>query len=148
MKKRNEEKEQKIRKYRALNTHIFLWISMSALLGAFAVFSFFGKEARLAAVFFAFAIISLSPMAFAPIYYVFTKKGVTIVYFFGIKEEIEWWETKSIVEKGRWFSGNSLPHYHINYPKKKKRRFFVTGDITKTHRTKRLLKKLYIKEIK
>ena len=151
MKKHQTEeiiKEQKLRKYRALNNHIILWLSLFAVLLSFAIFSLIGKESSLAIAFFICALISVSPLLFSPIYYVFTKKGVTIVYHFGIKEEIEWWETKSITEKGSWSGGNGLPHYHIAYAKKKKRRFFVTGDIARTHRTKRLLKKLYIKEIK
>lgn len=150
-KQRSEEitkEPKKLRKYRALNNNVILWLSLFVIFLSLAIFSLVGKENILAIAFFVFAVISTSPMLFSPIYYVFTKKGVTIVYHFGIKEEIEWWETKSITEKGSWFGGNGLPHYHIAYAKKKKRRFFVTGEIAKTHRTKRLLKKLYIKEIK
>ena len=140
--------EEKLKRYRALNTHIVLWLLLFALLSVLTAFCIVGKEKGLAIGFSIFAVISISPLLFTPIYYVFTKKDVTIVYLFGIKEKIEWWETKSITEKGSWLGGNGMPHYSISYPKRKKRPFFVTGEITKTRRTKKLLKKLYIKEIK
>ena len=146
MKKAN--KEEKIKKYRALNTHIILWFFLFASLSVLGALSFIAKEKTLAVGLLIFAAISISPLLFSPIYYIFTKKDVTIVYLFGIKEKIEWWETKSVTEEGSYFGGNGLPHYHISYPKRKKRPFFVTGEITKTRRTKKLLKKLYIKEIK
>ena len=145
MKKTNEEK---LKKYRALNTHIILGLFLFVSLSVLAVFGFIEKENGLAIGLSIFAAISISPLLFTPIYYIFTKKDVTIVYLFGIKEKIEWWETKSVTEEGSYFGGNGLPHYHISYPKRKKRPFFVTGEITKTRRTKKLLKKLYIKEIK
>lgn len=148
MREKQTEKTEKLKKYRALNTHIILWLFLFVSLSILAVLCIIEKEKGLAVAFSIFAIISISPLLLTPIYYVFTKKDITIVYLFGIKEKIEWWETKSITEEGSWLGGNGLPHYHIAYPKKKKRPFFVTGEIVKTRRTKKLLKKLYIKEIK
>jgi len=143
-----EKQTEKLKKYRAINTHIILWLFLFVSLSILAVLCIIEKEKGLSVVFAIFAIISILPVLLTPIYYVFTKKDVTIVYLFGIKEKIEWWETKSVTEEGSYFGGNGLPHYHISYPKRKKRPFFVTGEITKTRRTKKLLKKLYIKEIK
>lgn len=148
MRKKQTEKIEKLKKYRALNSHIILWLFLFISLIILAVFCIKEKEKGLAIGFLIFAIISISPLLFTPIYYVFTKKDITIVYLFGIKEKIEWWETKSITEEGSWLGGNGLPHYHIVYPKKKKCPFFVTGEITKTRRTKKLLKRFYVKEIK
>ena len=82
---------KKLRKYRALNNNVILWLSLFVIFLSLAIFSLVGKENGMAIAFFVFAVISTSPMLFSPIYYVFTKKGVTIVYHFGIKEEIEWW---------------------------------------------------------
>lgn len=149
MKKRvNEENPEKLKKYKALNTHMVLWLFLFISLTILSVYSFIGKETGLAVAFLIFAVISISPILFTPIYYIFTQKDITIVYLFRIKEKIEWWEIKSITEKGGWIGGNGTPHYSISYPKRKKRPFFVTGEIIKTRRTKKLLKKFYIKEIK
>ena len=146
--KETEENTEPIKKYRALNTHIILWIFLFTVLSVFTLYAFLNKEKGLGVICGIFAIISISPLFFTPINYIFTQKDITIIYLFGAKEKIEWWEIRKITEKGSWIGGNGLPHYSLKYPKRKKCPFFVSGEITKTRRTKKLLKRFYIKEIK
>ncbi len=73
---------------------------------------------------------------------------VEIVYNFGLREKIKWSDIRNILLMGSWvLSGGGPPHYVIAYQRVEKRLFFVNGEIPKTIKTKRLLKKYYKKRI-
>ena len=135
---------EKVKRYKAINTHIILWVLLFVSLGVLSVYTFLGKENKLAIVFLVFAIIGISPVIFSPTHYIFTQKSITIVYLFGVKERVEWWEIRKITETGEGFGA----HYNIKYSKKKKHPFFATGEIIKNRRTRKLLERFYIKDIK
>lgn len=139
-----ETEVEVVKRYKAINTHIILWVLLFISLSALSVYTFIGKENKLAIVFLVFAIISISPVIFSPTHYIFTQKSITIVYLFGIKERAEWWEIRKITETGEGFGA----HYNIKYQKKKKHPFFATGEIIKNRRTRKLFERFYIKDIK
>ena len=98
--------------------------------------------------FAAVALLALFIFLISPMYYAFTNKEIEIVYLWNQKEEIRWIYINNITLFGGWLSrGDATPHYHINYPAQK-RLFFMTGDISKTRKTRRLFKKHYGREIK
>ena len=81
-------------------------------------------------------------------YIVFSDKHVEIVYNFGQREKIKWCDIRNILLIGSWIEkGYGPPHYVIAYERVEKRLFFVNGEIPKTRKTKKLLKKYYKKEI-
>lgn len=138
--KQEEQKpKEKLRKYKARNKRRFWWFVLFASMIAVSVFGFMNKEMGLGLVFLGFSLVGLCGLLFSPVRYIFTRKGVTIVYYFKIREEIEWWEVDKL-SKGK-------SHYTIKYKRKKKYPFFVNSEILRTRRTKKLLQKLYVKEI-
>ena len=132
----------------AINTH--LWLAV-ILFSIFALVSISCIREGEIGLFIGFTVATLLPLfAFltSPIYYVFSEESVEIIYLWGQKEQIKWSSVRSIVLFGSWLSdGGGLPHYHFSYPTNKKRVFFVCGDITKTWKTKKLIKKYYKKNI-
>lgn len=81
-------------------------------------------------------------------YYVFSEDSVEIIYLWGQKEEIKWDVVRSITQNGSWISRYSAPpYYNFAYPVDKKRLFFMRGDVSKTRKTKKLIKKYYKKDI-
>ncbi len=131
----------------AINTHLWLPIVGFAVFLLLCIL-YIGEGAIGGAILFAiFSLIALFVFLTSPMYYVFTNKEIEIVYLWNQKEEIRWIYINNITLFGGWLSrGGSTPHYHINYPAQK-RLFFMTGDVSKTRRTKMLLKKHYGREI-
>ena len=128
----------------AVNTHlIFFAAFFLMLLGIFESVAR-GKETGLS---IGFGLALLAPVVcfcISPLYFVFSDEGVEIVYHFGQREYIKWNEIRDISLMGSWLSrGGGPPHYVITYPRKEKRPFFVAGEISKTGKTKKLLKKYY-----
>ena len=86
--------------------------------------------------------------AISPLYFSFSDDYVEIVYNYGQRERIKWSDIRSISLMGSWIgAGGGLPHYVIAYPKKEKRLFFVVGEITKSAKTTKLIRKHYKKKI-
>ena len=132
----------------AVNTHlIFFAAFFLVMLGIFESVAR-GKEIGLS---IGFGLALLGPVVcfcISPLYFVFSDEYLEIVYLFGLKEQIKWSQIKCITRKGSWISkGGGFPRYAIIYPSKEKRPFFVVGEISKTERTKRLLKHYYKREI-
>ena len=66
----------------------------------------------------------------------------------GQREIIRWKNIRYIRLNGAWVTrGEGLPHYEIAYPTNVKRAFFVRGEIPKTRKTKKYIKKYYKKDI-
>jgi Mn2+/Fe2+ NRAMP family transporter len=131
----------------AINTHLWLPI-VGFVVFLLLCILYIGEGAVGGAIVSAFfVLISLFVFLTSPMYYVFTNKEIEIVYLWGQKEEIRWIHINNITLFGGWLTrGDGAPHYHINYPAQK-RLFFMTGDISKTRKTKRLFKNHYGRKI-
>ena len=128
----------------AKNTHLLHPIVFCVIFILIAIFSAKDEEIWLAVGFAAFTLLPLFVFLISPMYYVFSEEGVKIIYLWGEKEEIEWTSVRSIEIEGSWMVGRmGFPHYHVAYPQNKKLMFFMNGDISKTRRTKKLIKKYY-----
>ena len=132
----------------AINTHLLLPIALFVIFMTISISCIHEKEIGMTVGFFLAALLPIFVFLISPIYYVFSEESITITYLFGQKEEIKWNSIKSITLYGSWISrGGATPHYHIAYPTNRKRAFFINGDISKTRKTKRLIKKYYEKNI-
>ena len=131
----------------AINTHLWLPIGLFVTFIALAVSCIHEKEIGLTVGFFVAALLPVFGFLIFPVYYVFSEESVKIIYLWGQIEEIEWSSIRSIALYGSWSGGGGPPHYEIAYPTNKKRAFFVNGEISKTRKTKRLIKKYYKKNI-
>lgn len=136
------------KKHIAFNTHLILWLVMILVFFGLSVGFAIESEVGLC---IASAIVALVP-AFvcvtSPLYFIFNDKCVEIVYNLGQREQIKWSEVRYITLLGSWIgSGDGLPHFVVAYPQMEKRVFFVRGEIPKTRKTKKLIKKYYKKKI-
>lgn len=132
----------------AYNTHLWFLVAYFAFFVLLSVFSIREQEIWLSIGFSAVALLPLFIFAISPMYYVFSEESVEIIYLWGQKETIKWSSVRRVTLAGSWISRHgATPHYHLAYPSKKKRAFFICGDISKTRKTKNLMKKYYKKEI-
>lgn len=92
-------------------------------------------------IFFAIlALLFIFISLISPLYFIFSEDAVEIVYNFRQRETIKWKDVREVYQTGSWFyKAGGLPHYVLLYPKKEKRLFFVTGEIPKTRKTKKLI---------
>ena len=128
----------------APNTHLLLSTLLFAFFVLLSAFGIREQEIWTSIGFAVAACIPLFVFLISPMYYIFSEDGIEIVYLWGQKEDIKWTSIKSISFCGSWINrGGATPHYHIAYPSKKKRAFFVCGDVSKTNQTKKLLMKYY-----
>ena len=132
----------------AINTHLWLPIVLFMIFMTISISCISENEIGMTVGFLIAALLPIFVFLISPIYYVFSEESITITYLFGQKEEIKWNSIRSITLYGSWISrGGATPHYHVAYPTNKKRAFFINGDISKTRKTKRLIKKYYKKNI-
>ena len=132
----------------AINTHLWLPILLFAIFMTISISCISEKEIGLSIGFAVATLLPIFVFLISPMYYVFSEESVEIIYLWGQKEEITWHSIRSIALYGSWISHiGATPHYHIAYPKSKKRAFFIQGDISKTMKTKKLIKKYYKKNI-
>ena len=136
------------KKHIAINMHLWLPIVMFVVFIAISICCIIENEIGMTVGFLIVALLPIFAFLISPVYYIFSEESVTITYLWGQKEEIKWNSIRSITLYGSWISrGGAPPHYHIAYPTNKKRVFFINGDISKTRKTKRLIKKYYKKNI-
>ena len=132
------------KKHIAINTHLWLAVVLFLIFITIAISCINENEIGMVVGFIIAALLPIFVFLISPVYYIFSEESVTITYLFGQKEEIKWNSIRSITLYGSWIShGGASPHYHIAYPTNKKRAFFINGDISKTRKTKRLIKKYY-----
>lgn len=125
----------------AINTHLLLPTIMFLITAFMSANCIKERDAVLAVGFAVFALLALFDFLISPMYYVFSEKGIVIIYLWKQKEEIEWNSVRDVTFSGCWIPhGDGTPHYHIAYPTDKQRLFFIRGDISKTGKTERLLK--------
>ena len=130
---------EKLKEYRATNKRVFVWVFAIMVMICLAVLCFIKEMVTPGLVVIGISWLFFLPIIFTPVKYLFTKKDVTIVYFFNVNEHIEWSEVKKIVQQGKY--------YKIIYKRTRKYPFYVSSEIIKTRRTRKLLNKLYKKEI-
>ena len=136
------------KKHIAINTHLWLAVVLFLIFITIAIFCINENEIGMVVGFLIAALLPIFVFLISPVYYIFSEESVTITYLFGQKEEIKWNSIRSITLYGSWMSRCDMtPHYHIAYPTNIKRAFFINGDISKTRKTKRLIKKYYRKDI-
>ena len=135
-------------KHYALNTQLLLAI---ALFAVFLILSICSAVERKIGLSIGFAVATLLPIfvfLISPLYIVFSDEKIEIIYTMGQREIIRWDEIRSIYLMGSWIStGSASPRYVIAYPTNVKFPFFVCGEIPKTWKTKKYIKKYYKKKI-
>ena len=144
MQRKNQTPATPTKTYTAFNTHLFLPIGMFLIFLFIAISCVRNGEIGLAIGFGIATLLPIFVFLISPLYTVFSYKEVKIVYVMGQKEIIRWTDVRNITSYGSFFSKyEPLPYYELSYPKNKKRPFFVKGEIPKTFKTKKLIKKLY-----
>ena len=132
----------------AMNTH--LWLP-ALLLVVFLMCAVGSVHENMIGLAIGFGIACLLPVfvfMISPLYFVFSNETIEIVYPGGQKEEIKWSSIRSITKDGAWMNrGSGTPHYHIAYPQNKKLYFFMSGNISKTGKTQKLIKEYYQNKI-
>ena len=146
--KKNQYKNQAsatpTKTYTAFNTHLFLPIGMFLIFLFIAISCVRNGEIGLAIGFGIATLLPIFVFLISPLYMVFSYKEVKIVYVMGQKEIIRWTDVRKIISFCGFLSKHEpLPYYALLYPQNKKRPFFVNGEIPKTFKTKRLIKKLF-----
>lgn len=142
--KKNQASATPTKTYTAFNTHLFLRIGMFLIFLFMAIISAKDGEIGCAIVFGIATLLPIFVFLISPLYMIFSYKEIKIVYVMGQKEIIRWTDVRNITSHGGFFSKyDPLPYYELSYPQNKKRPFFVNGEIPKTFKTKRLIKKLF-----
>ena len=137
------------KRYIAFNTHLILCVFLFVVFLGLSISSAIIKEIGLSVGFAIFILVPVFVFAFSPLYFIFSDEYIEIVYNFGQREKIEWSDVRNISLIGSWLNGVGFgfPRYHIAYPQKEKRLFFVLSEINKTRKTKKLIMKYYKKKI-
>ena len=135
-------------KYSAFNTQLFFVVAMFLVFLVLSICAAVEREVGLAIGFALATLLPIFVFLISPLYVVFSDEEIEIVYILGQREVIKWNSVRSISLNGAWISrGSGLPHYVVAYPTNEKRPFFVRGEIPKTRKTKRYIKKYYKKDI-
>lgn len=141
-------RKRKNEKHMAFNTHLILYLLAIILFLRLSIYFAIEQEIDLSVFFAIVLLLPIFVFLTSPLYIVFSDMHVEIVYNFGLREKIKWSDIRNILLMGSWvLSGGGPPHYVIAYQRVEKRLFFVNGEIPKTRKTKRLLKKYYKKRI-
>ena len=136
------------KKYIALNTHLILCFFLFVVFVGLSISCAIDSDIGSSIMFGVFILLPVFVFAISPLYFVFSDECIEIIYNFGQREIIKWNDVRNISLMGSWVGGGGgLPHYVIAYPKKEKRPFFVVGEITKSAKTTKLIKKYYKKKI-
>ncbi len=135
------------KKHIAINTHLLLPLTLLSVFIGMSVAFAVEDEIAESIICGIIALIPIFVLLIQPMYFVFDDDKVKIVYNFGLTETIYWRTVRCISLTGSWFAHGAPPCYVIAYPKKGKMPFFVTGDIPKTRKTKKLIKLYYGKDI-
>jgi hypothetical protein len=99
-------------------------------------------DKEFAFVLFLLSFFALICIFFTPLYFVFTKKEITVIWIFQYKRTIPWASIKSIIELKWGEVHRDLPKYeiiyHLNY-----KGYIVPKefDIPKNKRTKKMMEK-------
>lgn len=142
-KKKNRRQENDTVKERALNPHLWIFGALAVFFCTFGIAVLTVGATVLGIVLLLVAGIGAFLFVISPVYYLFGKRGVTIVYLLGDREVIPWGSVRSITAGGSYISKyDALPHFTVAYPHTGGR-FYMRGEIAKTRKTRRLLEKYY-----
>ncbi len=134
---------------KVFNYRLIFYILFALLLFYFGVISAIGEDADwFSAV--GFSVIALLPIFcffISPTLFVFKKDTLTIYYFFGFYEIIEWKKVNSI-EKELMTKRADFMHictYHIfaKGDSEGKKAFFTNSDVNATRKTRRLIREFW-----
>ncbi len=130
------------KKHIAINTHLMLPIILFLIFVGISIASIVENELWGAIGFGIATILPIGVFVISPLYFVFDDEAAKIVYNFGQSLTIPWKEIREIFLLGSWIGGG-IPRYVISFPQRDKRLFFIVGEISKTRRTKKLIKSYY-----
>ncbi len=132
----------------AWNTHLILGFALFLIFLGLSISCAIENEIGMSILFAIFVLLPVFVFMVSPLCFVFSDECVEIIYNFGQREQIKWGEIRNISLLGSWIgAGGGLPHYVIAYPQTEKRLFFVVGEVPKTARTTKLIKKYYRRNI-
>ena len=129
---------KRIEKTVIFNRRILIFIAIFILPLCF----FRSVDKEFAFVLFLLSFLALICIFFTPLYFVFTKKEITVIWIFQYKRAIPWASIKSIIELKWGEVHRDLPKYeiiyHLNY-----KGYIVSKDfdIPKNKRTKKMMEK-------
>ncbi len=126
----------------AFNTQLFFVIVMFLIFASIAYCCFKSREIGFAIGFCIATLLPIFVFLTSPLYMVFSYKEIKIVYVMGQTEIIRSTDIRSITSFGGFSRYEPFPYYEIVYPKTNKY-FFINGEIPKTLKTRRLIKKYY-----
>ena len=127
------------KKVKAINTQNFIWLFCFAILLMIAVVCFVDGSWIAGIIFSVLAIMPVSVVLLSPLYYVFTDEGVTIVYTLGGEEKISWQKVNKVKLFSSWLAkGSGSPHYYISHDGDKSKGY-MSSEIAKTMKTKKLM---------
>ena len=131
----------------AINTHLILWFVMILVFLGLSINAAIDSEIGLCIAFGALALVPLFVFLISPLCIGFDKDCIEIIYVLGAREQIRWGEIRNITRFGSWVGGGGSPHFAVAYRQDEKRPFFVLGEIPKTRKTEKLIRKYYKVEI-
>ena len=129
---------KRIEKTVIFNRRILIFIAIFILPLCF----FRSVDKEFAFVLFLLSFLALICIFFTPLYFVFTKKEITVIWIFQYKRTIPWASIKNIIELKWGEVHRDLPKYeiiyHLNY-----KGYIVSKDfdIPKNKRTKKMMEK-------
>ena len=126
---------------KVFNRRILLLTLLLGLFVYFTVCFFVSGDTDLALVFLVLSLFSLLGVCLEPLYFVFNKKEIVIVWLFPHTKRIAYAQINSILEK-RWGEGyKELPKYEIIYRMPYKEREIVKQfDLPRNKKVGRMLK--------
>lgn len=134
--------------YLAINSHLILNIAIFLVFLGISISSAMESDTELMIISAVITLLPIGTFLMSPLYFVFSKDAVKIVYCFSFSETIQWRYVRRICREGSWLTKyTTLPCYHFAYPVREKRLFFMNGKIPVTLRTKKLMRMFWKKEI-
>lgn len=142
-------KIQKGKTYIAINSHLILNVVIFLIFLGISISSAVENDTELAIISAVITLLPIGTFLMSPLYFVFSKDAVKIVYCFSFSETIQWRYVRSVWREGSWLTkGMTRPCYHFAYPVRDKRLFFMNGEIPVTLRTKKLMRMFWKKSIR
>lgn len=130
------------KKQMAWNRNLWLPLFLFPVFIYLAISCAQSEEWAMFACFLFFALLAGLVIFIQPLVITFSKDEIDIIYTIGVKETVAIRQIREIYEEGNWFGGyKGWPVYVIRYPRTRKRAFFISGEIPKTRKIKKLVDK-------
>ena len=140
----NPRKKKCAQKMRAFNTNYLVYLIgfCFALCGDIYLLV---EEKRLSWILSIIVIVCLFLLCADSVYYIFTKKELICVHFWGYKWVLPWSSVTSVLKHGFWDSHKDLPRYEIHYTRLHKGKMIIKSiDIPSTPLTKKCMNTYYV----